>query len=104
VYLNYTPRFIATGVCELLVGYFAGLRVTKRNKATVLTNTNPIPNTNSNPNPDPNPTPKYSKFVSKPILKKKVLTKSHSEVSEITSTVSTINMIRIIPEIKYFTY
>ena len=33
-----------------------------------------------------NPPLHYSKFVSKPILKKKVLTKCHSEVSEIVTT------------------
>jgi hypothetical protein len=52
--------------------YFAGLKVTKRNKATVLLTLTLFQT----------PTLTYAKFVSKPILKKKVLTKCHSEVSE----------------------
>jgi hypothetical protein len=35
--------------------YFAGLKVTKRNKATVLLTLTLTPNTNSNHNPNPNP-------------------------------------------------
>jgi hypothetical protein len=69
--------------------YFAGLRVTKRKKAmALLTLTLTLLQT-------PTLTPvltltltlPYSKFVSKPILKKKVLTKCHSEVSEIVDAV-----------------
>jgi hypothetical protein len=73
--------------------YFAGLRVTKRNKATVLltltllqtptlTLTLILTITLTQP---------YSKFVSKPILKKKVLTKCHSEVSEIVDAIIKAN-------------
>jgi hypothetical protein len=54
-------------------GYFAGLRVTKRNKATVLLTLTLLQT----------PTLTLLQIVSKPILKKKVLTKCHSEVSEI---------------------
>ena len=53
----------------------------KTQQSNGFTNFNPIPN--SYPNPNPNPTPS---FISKPILKKKVLTKCHSVVSEITSS------------------
>ena len=58
-------------------GYFSGLRVTKRNKAMVLLTLTLLQT------PTLTLTLPYSKFVSKPILKKKVLTKCHSEVSEI---------------------
>jgi hypothetical protein len=58
-------------------GYYAGIRVTKRNKATVLLTLTLFQ------------TPTLTLtllqvFVSKPILKKSVLTKCHSEVSELT--------------------
>jgi hypothetical protein len=63
--------------------YFAGLRVTKRNKATVLLTLTLL----QTPTLILTLTQPYSKFVSKPILKKKVLTKCHSEVSEIVDAV-----------------
>jgi hypothetical protein len=59
-----------------------------------FTNTDPIPNINSNPNPKLltlTLTQPYSKFVSKPILKKKVLTKCHSELGEITFSTKELN-------------
>jgi hypothetical protein len=66
--------------------YFAGLRVTTRNKATVLLTLTLLQIPTLTLTLILTLTKPYAKFVSKPILKKKVLAKSHSEVSEIVFT------------------
>ena len=63
--------------------YFAGLRVTKRKKAMALLTLTLLQTPTLTLILTLTLTLPYSKFVSKPILKKKVLTKCHSEVSEI---------------------
>jgi hypothetical protein len=66
-------------IINVVRGYFAGLRVTKRNEATVLLTLTLFQT--------PTLILTLAYTVSKPILKKKVLTKCHSEVSEITSSI-----------------